>query len=138
MYDKKVVRLKVIYAVNFEWVLFYDHRCTKEEGDIYPDIAGDSEEKSQKIKDTISNNLKFGRGVDRVGLIVKGQFLAPHPNPLIREVGNEWPKFKIMRIEKLFEIPESTPPPGEHQTEKNSSTFKQPAAALQSGADATP
>jgi hypothetical protein len=111
-YDKEVVRLEGVYSVGWEWVLLYDLNCRGKNRFILPIVAGDTEEASKRIETTISDNLKYGRrSGDRVGLVMKGLFLAPEPNPKIREVGNDWPTFKIMEIEKVFEVPEDAPPP---------------------------
>ena len=46
LYDKRVVHLKAIYAVSYEWVLLYDCECRKRESYLYPVIAGDTDESS--------------------------------------------------------------------------------------------
>ena len=96
-----------------------DLKCNYEHDFILPLIFGNSHETSQAIEETINMNLKYGRnGGDRVGLIMRGLFQAPRANPKIKETGNDWPKFKIMEMEKIVAIPEDAPPLG-HCSDSN-------------------
>lgn len=119
VYDRKLVRLNAIYAVNFEWVLLYDCKCIKRDSYIYPIIAGDTDELSRSMEKALAKNLKHGRkSGDRVGLVLTGVFLAPPVNQSGQEPGSVWPNFRIRTIEKFTEIPEAATAPADCPSRK--------------------
>src|SRR4051812_26867116 len=60
LYDRKLIRLDAIYAVNFEWVVLYDPRCTGNKHFLYPEIEESGDPRGEKMEDRIAKALKRG------------------------------------------------------------------------------